>query len=385
MKVASRALCAAIACALGIESTAAFADDASSAPSTDADLQLETITVTAEKREQSVNDIGVAVTAFSARDVEQLGFSSYKDIADQTPGLSTVNATSGGTPIFAIRGIGLDDFNSNNTSGVGVYIDNVLAAYPVFLNGQLFDIERIEVLKGPQGTLYGRNTTGGAINYISIKPTDTFDAYQTVGFGSWNTWRFNGALNGPIGNGADGRIAYSWEKGDGWQHDIDTGRAFGSTDRFAMRAQVSQFFGDITEVLLNVHATRDTGAPLSPQNETVDAVYQVPPGTYGYLSDDPRRVRVGNFDLSRDESGAGASSTVTVSFPSMTFMSIAGFDHYSRKTSDNYDGTAQTTDNIGVDDTYSLWSQEFRLSSAGTQRLNWIMGAVGSYDKINGL
>src|SRR5581483_3358497 len=84
MKVASRALCAAIACALGIESTAAFADDASSAPSTDADLQLETITVTAEKREQSVNDIGVAVTAFSARDVEQLGFSSYKDIADQT-------------------------------------------------------------------------------------------------------------------------------------------------------------------------------------------------------------------------------------------------------------------------------------------------------------
>lgn len=147
------------------------------ANATYAQQQIEEVVVTAQKRAQSVNDIGVSASAFGGDDLKKLKVESAVDLGAHTPGLVTTNATSGGTPIFAIRGIGLDDFSPNNNSGVGVYTDEVFASAPALLGGQLFDIERVEVLKGPQGTLYGKNTTGGAINFISNKPTDEFEAY----------------------------------------------------------------------------------------------------------------------------------------------------------------------------------------------------------------
>ena len=168
---------------------------------------IEKIVVTSQKRVQAINDVGVTITAFGADDIKELGFETPTDLASNTPGLSTTNATSGGTPIFAIRGIGLDDFNSNNSSGVGVYIDDVFAAYPVFLNGQLFDVQRVEVLKGPQGTLYGKNTTGGAINFVSIKPHEDFEGYVTTSLSRWNTVKVEGAVNGNLTDGINSRLA----------------------------------------------------------------------------------------------------------------------------------------------------------------------------------
>ena len=160
------------------------------------------------------------------------------DLAAHTPGLTAQNALVSGTPIFAIRGMGLDDFHVNNNSSVGVYVDGVIASSPIFLHGQFFDTERVEVLKGPQGTLYGKNSAGGVINYISRKPTDEAEAYLTAGYGRWDTFDVTGAISGPLTDKVKARFAANYRNGGNWQEDLDTGRGFGETDQLAVRSMV---------------------------------------------------------------------------------------------------------------------------------------------------
>lgn len=343
---------------------------------------IEEIVVTAQKRAQSVTDIGVTVTAFGAADVKELGFENPKDLAENTPGLSSVNATSGGTPIFAIRGIGLDDFNSNNTSGVGVYIDEVLAAYPVFLNGQLFDVERVEVLKGPQGTLYGKNTTGGAINFVSVKPGDEFEGYVTAGLSRWNTYKVEGAVNANLAEGINSRLALTSTQGDGWQKDINTGKEFGEPNVLAVRSLTSFELGDNTDLLLNLHYTKDEGTPLSPQNPTADQVWWLPQGTIG-TSDDSTEVNVGALDVGRDEEGLGASATLTMDFEAFTLTSITAFDQYSRDAVDNYDGSALAVADFINDEEFDVFSQELRFTSNSEGAFNWVAGLGYSYEEVS--
>lgn len=344
---------------------------------------IEEVVVTAQKRAQSVSDIGVTISAFSNNDVKDLGFRKPQDIAANTPGLSAVSATSGGTPIFAIRGIGLDDFNSNNTSGVGVYIDEVLAPYPVFLNGQLMDVERIEVLKGPQGTLYGKNTTGGAINYISVKPTEEFEGYLTAGYSRWNTLKLEGAIAGSLGKSMNSRLAFVTENGDGWQEDIDTGEEYGETDMYALRSLTSFDFGGSTDLLLNLHYTKDEGKPLSPQNTSVDAVFGLPPGSIGTVSDNPADVRVGDLPVSRDEEGYGVSVSLNVDLEVATLTSITAYDVYDRFVVDNYDGIALSTDDFLFEDEFEVFSQELRLTSNSSGAFTWVAGLTYSYDEVD--
>ena len=115
-----------------------------------------------------------------------------------TPSLEVVPAFGSGQPEFRLRGVGFDDYGSNNTSTVGVYVDDVALTVPAQTQGNLFDIQRVEVLRGPQGTLYGRNTTGGAVNFITNKPTDDFTAGLTAEYDSHNEFNAEGYVSGPI-------------------------------------------------------------------------------------------------------------------------------------------------------------------------------------------
>ena len=193
---------------------AAFASD---------DTTLKEVVVTAQKRSEDVQRIGVAVTTARGEDLLTLRIQQPLDLTYVSPSLSTMNSTTDGTPLFLVRGVGLDDFNTNNSSGVGTYQDDVFASFPEFLTGALYDIERVEILKGPQGTLYGKNTAGGAINIISRQPTDTFQGYVDASFSRWNTVDLTGAVSGPLTPFIDARLAATWTKqGEGYQTDIDT-------------------------------------------------------------------------------------------------------------------------------------------------------------------
>ncbi|GAB3112214.1 TonB-dependent receptor [Aestuariicella hydrocarbonica] len=344
--------------------------------------QIEEVVVTAQKRAQSVNDIGVSASAFGGEDLKKLKMESAVDLGAHTPGLATTNATSGGTPIFAIRGIGLDDFSPNNNSGVGIYTDEVFASAPALLNGQLFDIERVEVLKGPQGTLYGKNTTGGAINFISNKPTDDVEAYVEADYSRWNTVEMTGAVSGALNERVRGRVAMNYvDQGEGWQKDVNTGNEYGKADSHAIRGLLDFDLGDNTTALLKAYYTRDTSTPLSPDAEQHEL--------WGYPElnspKDPAKVTVGNLDVGRDEEGHGISLNLTTDFEAFTLTSITAWDSYDQEVVDNYGGTSERITDFFQDNQIEQMSQEFRFTGNTSGAFSWILGFNYSHEVVEAL
>ena len=142
--------------------------------------QLEEVVVTAQKRAQSANDVGITINAFTGDQIKDLGVTTAEDIALYTPGLTVNETAATGVPLYTIRGVGFQDYSTAASSTVGIYFDEVAMPYTVMTRGLVFDTQRVEVLKGPQGDLYGRNTTAGQINFISNKPTEEFEAGVTA-------------------------------------------------------------------------------------------------------------------------------------------------------------------------------------------------------------
>src|SRR5690348_1489572 len=138
---------------------------------------IETVVVTAEKRAEDVQTIPVTVQAFTAKAITDLGIKNSTDLSQFTPNVDIgLVAGNGNQPIISIRGVGLNDYDTNNAGPNGVYVDEVYLSSPASQTFQAFDLERIKVLKGPQGPLYGRNTSSGAVNFIGSKPAYEFTA-----------------------------------------------------------------------------------------------------------------------------------------------------------------------------------------------------------------
>jgi iron complex outermembrane receptor protein len=149
---------------------------------------LKEVLVTAQKRSESAQDIPIAVTGVTADMLDKLGFENANDVSAQVPNMQVSGPYGDVQPIFSIRGVSMSDYSSNQASPIGVYVDETYLA-PVYSHGaNFFDIERLEVLRGPQGTLYGKNTTGGAINIITRTPqfSDEPSNYIKLGAGSFN-------------------------------------------------------------------------------------------------------------------------------------------------------------------------------------------------------
>jgi iron complex outermembrane receptor protein len=345
-----------------------------------ADAALDEIVVTAQRRSQSVQDVGEAVTAVSGEGLQALRIAQPLGLAALSPSLSTMNATTDSTPLFLIRGIGLDDFNMNNSSGVGTYQDEVFASFPGFLTAALFDLDRVEILEGPQGTLYGKNTAGGAINLISKRPTDAFEGYVDLDTSRWETTDVTAAVSGPLSDAVKARLAgTATVQGEGYQRDIDTGMHYGKLNRGGLRALVDIRLTDAANLLLNVHASYDHSVPSSPSTPNVEAL--VPPNlpfaTAGLLDSPPggTLVRVGGLPLFKHEHGDGAVATLTVHGDAVTLTSISDFDEFFAHSLDNYDGYPAADNNWTKDFQQQQLSEELRLASVGGGRVDWIVGA----------
>lgn len=175
---------------------------------------LEEVVVTAQKREQSIQDVGITITAYSGEQLKTFGFEDSFDIARMTPGVHISGNNGGQKTLFTIRGVTQNDFNDQTEAPVAVYIDE---GYVGFGQGQvfgLFDLERVEVLKGPQGTLFGRNATGGLVHYISRRPTRELEGYGDLSYGSYNQVRFEGAVSGPLSERLSARAAVLYDRYD---------------------------------------------------------------------------------------------------------------------------------------------------------------------------
>ena len=177
---------------------------------------LEEVIVTAKKREESLQDVSISVMAFSRETLRDIGLNNSNDLGQYIPGV-VIAAPSGNQQAKSfIRGSGAVDFAANTQTTVGIYVDEVYLHNTFMHTMQTFDLERIEVLRGPQGTLYGRNATGGAINYITAKPTREFSGYAKAGYGNFDAVQVEGAVSGGITETLAGRIAATYSNDNGW-------------------------------------------------------------------------------------------------------------------------------------------------------------------------
>jgi iron complex outermembrane receptor protein len=359
---------------------------------------LAEIVVTAQKRLENAQTLGISIAQLSAQDIHDLRLAQPIDIAGAVSGLVAVNATSDSTPIFAIRGVGLDDFNINNSSGVGIYTDEVFASSPAFLTGPTFDADRIEVLKGPQGTLYGRNTTGGAINIISRKPTHDWQGYAEGGVGRWGVVDFEGALSGPLSDTVAFRVASAatWQN-RGWQSDIDTGQQLGKTRRAAVRALLEFALSERVTLLLNGHVAIDRSIPEAPQSPNVEqaatACCGTTPGVLNYFgtpiggllngTGQPDQVRVGLARPFIHGDTFGSSAKLTVDFEHVALTSISAYDRSATTGLDDYCGLPVPEFWFHRDYQAQQWSQELRVASTDHGPTSWVAGVEYSSDRIH--
>jgi len=340
---------------------------------------LDEVVVTAQKHSQDVQDIGVAIDTASGAELDALRIQQPLNFSMIAPSLSTMNSTTDSTPLFLIRGIGLDDFNTNNSSGVGTYLDDVFASLPGFLTETLYDVDRVEILEGPQGTLYGKNTAGGAINIISRRPTDDFEGYVDVDYSRWETTDVTAAVSGPLTDSVKARIAGSATvQGVGYQTDIDTGMKYGKLDRGGARALFDIRLSDAADLLLNFHYVYDHSIPSSPSTPNVEAL--IPPEpfpTAGRLDSPPggQLVRVGGLPLHKNENGEGVVGNLNVRFDGLVLTSISAFDDFSGLSLDNYDGYPAADNNWTKNFEQQQFSEELRLASVPGGFVDWIVGA----------
>ena len=168
---------------------------------------LEEITVTAQKREQSIQDVGIAVTAFSSEQLKNFGFVQSVDIAAYTPGVSVASTSGRNNTMFAIRGSVQNDYGDVTEAPNAVYVDEAYQLAPLAQLFANYDMERVEILKGPQGTLFGRNATGGLVSFLTKAPTREFEAYADVTYGRFDSVRVEGAVSGPISDTLSVRLS----------------------------------------------------------------------------------------------------------------------------------------------------------------------------------
>ncbi|MEJ8566292.1 TonB-dependent receptor [Elongatibacter sediminis] len=387
-----------------------------------ADGALEEVIVTAQKREQNLQDISLSVSVLSETQLRNLRVETPADIANFTPGLFATTGNSG-DPIFAIRGIGMNNGESNQNPAVTPYIDEVALPSNAMLGFQLFDLERVEVLKGPQGTLYGRNVTGGAINFITRKASQEFDAYARMNYGRYDLVEIEGAVGGAVTDNLALRVAGKSTTRDGWQTLIlgpDVGEGVdsdnGAIDRQALRASalwtpsdnfellfVADVSNNDSEVLGYEHAGNvlQDGSGLCSypatgiRNETECASFAIWRSSVGgdpvtgereLISDPdtgPREVFASFSFGNRDRVDSyGFNNTMTWDLGSVLLTSVTGYREFEREVGGDNGSPFIVSDTFRAQD-IDLFTQELRLASnTGDSPLSWVLGAYYSEDEI---
>jgi iron complex outermembrane recepter protein len=351
-------------------------------------VSLEQVVVTAQRREESAQKVGVAISVLSGDELAERGVRNVNQLQDQVPSLEVEPAFGGGQPQFRIRGVGFQDYASNNSSTVGIYVDEVAYPLPVQTQGLLFDLDRVEVLRGPQGTLYGRNTTGGAINFLSRKPTKTFETGVTVGYGSYNEKTLEAYLSGPFSEALRGRFSFATQQGGGWQHNRVTGETLGDKDISALRGQLELDATRDLKINLNAHYGQDKsdsqGLYLFAAHGAQAADSDRKATGWGLKPTFARDTGLAaGSKPSRDNQSDGVALTVNWDLDAVKLTSITSNENFRRREFSDWDGTS-----LAQADTYwhsdaRVFSQELRLASNKPARFNWLGGLYYAKEKLD--
>jgi outer membrane receptor protein involved in Fe transport len=350
---------------------------------TEVDGGVLEIVVTANKREERLSEVGLAVSVLGASELNNNQITSLADIAKTIPGLSYTNSANG-TPFYTLRGVGFYETSIGSYPTISIYQDQIPLSFPVLTRHSAFDLEQIEVLKGPQGTLFGQNSTGGAINYIAAKPTSDLESGVSVSYGRFNDVIAGAYLSGPLNDQLRTRIAVQSERADGWQNSNSRpGDTNGRIDFDTIRFQLDYTPSDRVHFLFAINAWWDRGDTQAPQFFGFNL--QQPVISAGLKNSQLSPLTPQAADWTPGDTGADNSMnqfSLRGDFrltDTISLTSISAYTHYRQSQADEGDGLPISDDDLSSDrGTINNISQELRVSNAGGQRDRWVIGS--SYD-----
>lgn len=359
------------------------------------EVGLEEVTITATRRSESLQDVASSATVFSGEDLRALRVLEPKDLAEQTPGLLTKYGPNGlATVGFYMRGVGINDFTGTVDPSVGVYVDEVFQPTPDMLNFAVYDMQRVEVLRGPQGTLYGRNSTAGAVNFLTNRPTAEQEGFVRLGYGSYGNTTLTGAISGALSDTLQGRLSFNAINSSGnkgYSFNRFTGNRLGKIESIAVRGQlqwapsddfnlrVMYNFGDSKseQALLRHVGTRTPGnvgaicaAVIAGRVDEATCTDFV-----GYQDRD-NDVYDGAADVDPilDLSSNDVTLTAEWKLSRATLTAITGYADFSKRQSQDIDATPFVVANNNTWNDVKNISQEVRLTSDDSWGLPWIVG-----------
>lgn len=367
-----------------------------------AESLLEEITVTAQKREQNLQDVGISVTAFSGGQIRELGYTSTTDVAALTPGLN-ITQFHPTTTNTVIRGITQGDFSDHLEPPIAAYIDGAYVSSMAAAHVQMFDVERVEVLRGPQGTLFGRNATGGLIHYISQKPTEDFSGYGELVIAEYNQVKFEGAVSGSLSDEIRGRLSIASNNHDGYLKNR-IGKDLREADTYSLRGQLEFDLSDDIALSLKGHYSKndEVGNAYShhPSTDVPDGLGRsIGPnelGDFGLFFDSSGASGIfnscagcdalgykepdsdphtGSFDNPGkfDRTVSGVTAQLTWDIGETTLTSISDYFDMDKEYDEDTDGSPLAAGHFASGADYEQFSQELRLEGQ-SNRLHWQAG-----------
>jgi iron complex outermembrane receptor protein len=342
--------------------------------------RLEEIVVTATRRTESLQDVPMAVTAITGEALANAGVARLEDLATQIP--NTFIDTSAGLRAtdVAVRGISSNPNNPGVDPAVGVFVDGVYQSRPTTLNSNLYDLERIEVVRGPQGALYGKNTIAGAVNFITRLPTEDFQSDVDVGYGNYNATNTYASASGSLGSPSLlGRVSASWQKRDGDINNLTTGTKLDNVNEASGRLALLWKATDFIDVILRADKSRDRTNDGAAEVFLNGAFAGTP-----YAGPDPATRNVTNDrDTVQNRDIDGASIQIDARFGAGTLTSLTSYQHYTWYNLEDDDSTALDILSSGIQENQTEWAEDLRFVSKSTGSLNYIAGAYFSHQTLD--
>ena len=371
--------------------------------------EIETIEVTATKRVENAQSIPVSVSALSADELKNLKIRDTTEISAQVPNMQISTPGGDSYPVISIRGISMDDYSINQSSSVAIYVDEVYKGNPSLQSGQMFDLQRIEVLRGPQGTLFGKNSTGGLVNFITKGPSWDTGGYLTAGIGNNNRKEVKGAYETELSDKLAVRVAGTFTEMDGWKKNSFPGAADSNAiDEWAARATFNYLPTDDVDITLKVAASKanpynyaytnipgeagygagyyelfnnaEVGLPalfgVTPPEGAPQNSYFVPEGQdFDEIQED--------YVLKREIENSSASLNIVWDVSDeYSLTSITSFDS-GDITIPEGDGSPNQVNSVVVSGDTTQFTQDLRLTSNLDGPFNYIVGAFVSKEEID--
>jgi len=372
----------AVAIAATLTSGAAFAQ---TAPAGGA-AGLEEVVVTAQRRAESLQKVPVAVSAFSAEDIESRQLLSTVDLARTIPNLLGQNNTGTATAnTYFLRGLGSTEQIALLDPAVSTYVDEVILPRQNANNYALFDVERLEVLRGPQGTTFGRNSTGGAISIITRKPGEEFDGYLSVGVGSFNRQLVRGSVDLPVSERVLTKFSGYWLEDDGWLDNKTNGETLNGVENYGFRGALRLLPTDAVTWDITAEYMVSNGLNLRSDlgsRDTTHTVYTVKGATNDVVAD-----MLNKRGLRNDTDSLGLISNLEWRISdALTMNAITGYRSVEQQFVLDF-SLSRTTSNpapgpfgLNNDGEYDMFSQEFKFNGEFGDNLRYVAGLFYFYE-----